>query len=81
MRELPAARRADRPATRSGMGMLMITVYGIFAVASSARAIYQVATKLDGVARGSVWGVPPRVGPDALPGAAQLSAAALWRNR
>ena len=29
------------------MGMLMITVYGIFAVASTARATYQVATKLD----------------------------------
>lgn len=29
------------------MGMLMITVYGIFAVASTARASYQVVTKLD----------------------------------
>lgn len=47
MRELPTAGRADRPATRSGLGILMITVYGIFALASTARAAYQITTKLD----------------------------------
>ncbi|MGP7961134.1 hypothetical protein ACTVCO_10055 [Sanguibacter sp. A247] len=47
MRELPVTSRTDRPATRSGLGMLMITVYGIFALASTARAAYQISTKLD----------------------------------
>lgn len=47
MRELPAASRTGRPATRSGMGMVMIALYGIFAVAATSRAAYQIATKLD----------------------------------
>lgn len=47
MRELAPESRTDRPATRSGMGMLMIALYGIFALASTARAGYQIGTKLD----------------------------------
>ncbi|MET0787759.1 MAG: hypothetical protein ABWY33_00835 [Cellulomonas sp.] len=41
----------DRPAahrpTGSGPGRLLVAVYGILALAATARGIYQVATKLD----------------------------------
>ena len=37
---------ADRP-TRSGLGRVLITVYGIFALAASARAGVQLATRFD----------------------------------
>jgi len=47
MRELPQAPRPDRPATRSGLGVVMISVYAVFAVAATARAGYQVGTKLE----------------------------------
>lgn len=43
----PAA-RDDRPAsTASGPGRALVAVYGVFAIAASARAGYQIATKLD----------------------------------
>lgn len=35
----------DRPATASGAGRLLIAVYGLFAVAATARAGFQIATK------------------------------------
>jgi hypothetical protein len=35
----------DRPATATGAGRLLIAVYGLFAVAATARAGFQIATK------------------------------------
>ncbi|MGI5128499.1 hypothetical protein ACQEVB_16930 [Pseudonocardia sp. CA-107938] len=35
----------DRPATATGAGRVLIAVYGLFAVAATARAGYQIATK------------------------------------
>jgi hypothetical protein len=35
----------DRPATASGAGRVLIAVYGLFAVAATARAGFQIATK------------------------------------
>ena len=36
---------AERPATATGPGRLLIAVYGVFAVAATARAGFQIATK------------------------------------
>ncbi|WP_043110003.1 hypothetical protein [Paraoerskovia marina] len=38
---------APAGATGRGFGRLLVAVYGIFAIASSARALYQIGTKLD----------------------------------
>ena len=43
MSDRPAGRRA----TGSGPGRLLVAVYGILALAATARGIYQVTTKLD----------------------------------
>lgn len=42
---MPDPRTAHRPATASGPGRLLIAVYAIFAVAASARAGVQIATR------------------------------------
>jgi cytochrome bd-type quinol oxidase subunit 2 len=36
---------SDTPARRSGPGRILITVYGVFAVAATSRAAVQIATK------------------------------------
>ena len=43
MTDRPAGRRA----TGTGPGRLLVAVYGVLALAATARGIYQVATKLD----------------------------------
>lgn len=48
MSAAPSGRRDERPAsTATGPGRALVAVYGIFALAASARAGYQIATKLD----------------------------------
>lgn len=44
--DAPDAPRAPAP-TRSGPGIVLVTVYAIFALAAGARSTYQIATRFD----------------------------------
>ena len=46
MTAAPASTSAHRP-TGAGAGRLLVAVYGVLALAATARGLYQVATKLD----------------------------------
>ncbi|MFZ3451745.1 hypothetical protein [Arthrobacter sp. 7Tela_A1] len=43
----PAADQAQPAARNTGPGRLIVAVYGVFALAASARAAFQIATKFD----------------------------------
>ncbi|MBO3084140.1 hypothetical protein [Cellulomonas fengjieae] len=47
MTDRPAARPEHGGRTGSGPGRLLVAVYGVLAIAATARGVYQVATKLD----------------------------------
>lgn len=43
--DTPAGQRVDGPPTRAGFGRVLVTVYGILALAATGRASYELATK------------------------------------